>query len=153
MPSISSLAVKLQSNYQDYAFIDSEDFHWSPEQKTIFYDGTSEDYAALLHELAHALLHHTSYKRDIHLLELEREAWEYARQHLTHLYSVTITDDIIEDALDTYRDWLHARSMCPSCKATGIQTRQNEYKCVVCPAKWHVNDARSCALRRHVVSN
>lgn len=147
-PSITSLVAKLEIDYPAYHFNKSREFRWSPAEQTIFYDGQSNDFASLLHELAHAVLGHSHYLRDVELLGMERVAWEHAATTLAPLYGVTVTTDTIEDALDTYRDWLHARSTCPHCDAVGIQIKDHPYRCVTCFTQWKVNDARSCALRR-----
>jgi hypothetical protein len=151
MPSITSLATSLQHNFPALTFTASDIFRWSPQNQTIFYDANSHDHASLLHELAHAQLAHTTYSKDIELIEMERDAWDYAIQTLASKYDVEINDDAVQNALDTYRDWLHARSTCPRCKAIGVQTKKNEYKCVTCDARWRVNDARVCALRRYAI--
>jgi len=83
---------------------------------------------------------------------MEREAWSYASRQLGPAYGVAIADNDAETALDTYRDWLHARSTCPSCQAIGVQTSKHHYSCVACHEKWRVNDARICALRRYKIS-
>lgn len=151
MPSTSPLISKLQATFPEYAFAAGDEFRWSPDEQTIIYDPSSDDQAALLHELSHAILNHTSYMRDVHLLDLERDAWQYAIRELSVTYGVPIPIDQVESSLDTYRDWLHARSICPNCGATGIQTKSDEYKCVACYERWRVNDARICALRRYRV--
>jgi hypothetical protein len=151
MPSIISLATKLQADFPSFTFTPSDEFRWEPTEKAIFYDQQSNEHTSLLHEVSHAVLDHKEYKKDIKLIELEREAWSYALQTLAKRYNITISEDQIQDSLDTYRDWLHARSTCPTCHATGLQTRTNEYKCIVCASRWHTNDARVCALRRYIV--
>jgi hypothetical protein len=152
MPLIISLADKLRQAYPAITFVEGDDFHWSPSNKTVTYLNDSNDQAApLLHELSHALLGHDDYKKDISLIEMERDAWQYAKDTLGPLYDQVISDDTIEDALDSYRDWLHARSTCPTCQATGIQTKKEEYKCLACHARWRVNEARICALRRYAL--
>lgn len=147
-PLITSLVAKLQLDYPAYHFTKSHEFRWSPAEQTIFYDDATNDSSSLLHELAHAVLGHTHYLRDIELLALERAAWEHAATSLAPIYGTAIASDVVEDALDTYRDWLHARSTCPHCGATGIQVKDHHYRCITCFTQWRVNDARSCALRR-----
>lgn len=133
-----------------YAFTSGDHFKWSPSSREIVYDPAAENSQAhILHELAHALLGHCDYDRDIQLIAIERDAWQYAQETLSSDYAVTITDDIIQDSLDTYRDWLHARSTCPGCQTTGLQDKKYHYRCVACGHKWRVNDARICGLRRH----
>jgi hypothetical protein len=151
MQSILLLADNLQKDYPQFSFTAGGEFRWAPDNQSIFYDQASSDTAALLHELSHAILAHTDYHRDVELLELERAAWRFAAGHLAKKYKVVISNDQIEDSLDSYRDWLHARSTCPNCKAIGLQTKPDQYKCIACFEVWRVNDARACALRRYKV--
>lgn len=152
MPSTTSLAAKLSDTYPHITFAPGSEFHWDPEQQMIIYDPAGNP-ALLLHELSHALLEHREYLKDVQLLEMEREAWEYAIDRLGSNYHVLVSEDIVENALDSYRDWLHARSSCPACSATGIQVKKYLYRCVACHEEWKVNDARSCALRRYSFRN
>lgn len=149
MPLITSLATKLQADFPAFIFAAGDTFRWSPEEKTILYDKASNDEASLLHELAHALLNHTTYLKDISLIEMERDAWSFALERLAKKYAVSIDESTVQDSLDTYRDWLHARSTCPDCQATGVQAKTDSYKCLVCGLSWRVNEARLCALRRY----
>jgi hypothetical protein len=152
MPSITSLVSRLQVDFPAFQFVSGADFCWSPERKTISYSKSSDDHASLLHELSHAILKHDTFTRDVQLLALEQAAWQHAKSTLSLEYDITITQDQIEDSLDTYRDWLHARSTCPNCQAIGMQGKQRLYSCLVCRTKWHTNDARVCALRRVIVT-
>lgn len=152
MPLITLLVDRLQEDYPNIHFAEGDDFHWSPSSKTVTYIQDSRGKEAfLLHELSHALLGHEGYKKDISLIEMERDAWQYAKDILSQQYVQVISDDNIEDALDSYRDWLHARSTCPNCQATGVQTKKDEYRCLACRTKWRVNEARICALRRYTL--
>jgi hypothetical protein len=150
MPSITSLINRLEHDYPDIDFVSGNEFRWSPTDKAVIYEANSDDTASLLHELAHSLLQHASYTKDLRLLEMERDAWSHAAKELAPEYEVDITDKTVDSALDSYRDWLHSRSTCPKCEATGIQTKQNEYKCLACRTNWRVNEARVCELRRYV---
>jgi len=149
MQPIPSLVTRLSADFPSFRFVPAGEFRWSPDERTIFYDATSLEAGSLLHELSHAVLGHSTYAKDVELLELERAAWQHAIAVLVPKYEVAITESQVEDALDTYRDWLHARSICPTCGATGVQTKKNEYKCIACHARWRVNDARICGLRRY----
>ena len=148
MPSTTSLIKQIKSDYPEFNFKQSSDFHWSHSENAIFYSTKSKDLSFLFHELAHAILNHTSYDRDIELIGMERDAWEQAKE-LASKYNYVIDDDFIQDNLDTYRDWLHSRSTCKKCTATGLQILKNTYKCVACSTEWRVNEARTCALRRY----
>jgi len=152
MQSIHSLIKKLSLDYPEFGFDTADEFLWSANKKTVFYNPKlphSREYT--LHELSHALLGHSEYKRDIELIKLERDAWEYAKTELAPRYGVNISEDTIQDNLDTYRDWLYARSTCPECRTTGIETKTQNYRCLACGAIWRVNEARICALRRYSI--
>lgn len=149
MPSTPSLLAKVAADHPKLQFTPGDAYKWDPRTNTVHIGPPPLDSAALLHELAHALLGHDTYNKDINLIEMERDAWDYATTTLGAHYSVTISDDHVQDSLDSYRDWLHARSTCPQCAATGIQTQQSNYHCLACRASWTANDARIKALRRY----
>jgi len=145
-----NLLNKLQQDFPQISFHPAKDFFWSPPDKAVYFipDG---DVAALLHEVAHGVLNHQRYTKAIQLIEMERQAWEEARI-LASRYNIALDDDNIEDHIDTYRDWLHARSTCPTCKATGIEEAKNVYHCLSCLKNWSVNEARTCQLRRYKIA-
>lgn len=150
MAVTASLLEQLRNDFPDLTFAAGEDFRWSPEERTIYYDPTAADGdRSLLHETAHADLNHRDFTRDINLLKLEREAWSHARSVLAPRYDTEIESDVTEAALDSYRDWLHARSLCPQCGQTGLQQADRTYRCLLCDHRWRANDARRCALRRY----
>jgi hypothetical protein len=132
---------RLSKKYPLIRFVKSDDFRWSPEKTTIYY--ADETSPLLLHELGHALLNHQEYRRDIELLAMERDAWDTART------LDTISEEIIQNHLDTYREWLHARSTCPTCGANGHQVKKLTYHCIACETDWRVNEARLCGLKRY----
>ncbi len=147
---LSKLVCKLEVEYPDVHFQPGVSFKWSAKNKTLYYcsvlDGSS---SLLLHELSHALLGHDDFKLDVDLVRKERLAWQYAQETLAPRYSVVISDDQIEDAMDTYRNWLHKRSLCPDCQTSGLQTKTGIYKCLACRCQWRANDARQRSLRRY----
>ncbi len=154
MEKITSLLPKLRANaakiphLTGLTLVPGEVFSWNHSACVITYDSQDEHAVEhLLHEYGHALLNHADYTRDIQLIAMERDAWDEAQKVAAHL-DVNIEQDIIESDLDSYRDWLHARSVCPNCNATGIQSGRNRYRCLACLQNWRVNDAKSCQLRR-----
>lgn len=152
MPSTNSLLERLKKDYPALQFTASDNFEWDAAEKRILFDPSNELAAErLLHEVGHAQLAHETFQKDVELIALERSAWELAKTLLGPRYSVQFSADVIEDDLDTYRDWLHARSSCPNCDATGLQTRKHTYRCVACSHTWKVNDARSCGLKRYSI--
>lgn len=151
MPSINWLVRQITADYPAISLqATSQASHWSPTTHTIFYN-PSEQHAewVLLHELAHGILQHDIYKRDIELLAIERDAWQYATEVLALRYDMTIDEEFIEDHLDSYRDWLHAKSSCPSCNLNGVEIKTRSYRCLACGQTWQVNEARTCRLQRY----
>lgn len=149
MPSNKDLVARLQKDFPNFIFNKSNCFSWSPNEKTVNYDEDSHDYPiCLFHELAHGILKHSDYCRDIELVKMESEAW-YKVVELAKKYEVKIDENDIQSTIDTYRDWLHSRSICPNCKANGIQSDSKNYSCLACSHKWRVNEARTCGLKRY----
>jgi hypothetical protein len=149
MRSTSSLLHKLKTDYPDIRFVPSDTFVWSPETSTVFYSTEGPQVKALLlHEVSHGLLQHKEYKRDIELLAMEAAAWDKAKQLAEH-YHYPLDEAVAEGHLDTYRDWLHARSTCVNCSATGYESGKETYTCPACTTQWRVNEARVCELRRY----
>lgn len=149
MESTNSLIEKLKIDYPGFTYQKAHDFQWSHGDKTIFYVCDDSDCSFLFHELSHALLNHTGYHRDVELIAMEREAWDKSKE-IAENYGINIDEELIQSNLDTYRDWMHKRSTCPDCNATGMQISKHDYKCLACNHQWRVNDAKTCALRRYI---
>lgn len=145
------LITRLQAQYPNLHFTHGEHFSWSPETDEIFYKPDMQDEQAawsLLHETGHALLRHQNYQADVELLRMEMEAWERARQLATDV-SLTIDEDHIQDCLDTYRDWLYKRSICPNCATKCLQQDDFiHYRCFNCHTTWRVSQDRFCRAYR-----
>lgn len=124
-----------------------ETFLWSPKDKTVYYAPAQLQEKtgqwSLLHEIAHGLLDHRTYTTDFELLQLELAAWNKAKE-FSKEFGLKIDDNYIEDCLDTYRDWLHQRSTCPTCGGVGLQHDSREYRCHNCLGRWHVSASRFC---------
>lgn len=150
MVTIPSLISRLKKDYPQFSYQESSACSWEPSKRMVLYSSHAEP-AQVLHEVGHALLGHEAFERDISLLAVERAAWMYAKRELAATYGVIISEDTIEQSLDTYRDWLHKRSLCPHCEVSGIQQTRTTYRCTICDRTWKVNDARSCQLRRTVM--
>lgn len=154
MPSTSSLINDIRSKFDSFSFAESDTCRWSPSEQTVYYNlsGEPEDAYILLHEVAHGVLEHQSYDSDIELLQKEVMAWEHAAKVLAPDFNIIIPDDFISGSLDTYRNWLHSRSLCPNCHQNGIQTKNDTYECINCRCRWRVNDARQCQLKRYKIT-
>lgn len=148
---MQKLRKTLEAKYPELQFVADKQFYWSPETREIFYRSSAEGAKAewsLLHETGHALLDHTSYKADFELLRLEVAAWDKARELAGDL-GIEIDENHIQDCLDTYRDWLHKRSICPRCNATCLQQDDHaHYRCFNCHAVWQVSASRFCRAYR-----
>lgn len=142
--SARSFIAKLSKDFPEFAFQPGVQDHWSPKANTITYKSTAslkEIQYGVLHELAHAKLGHTNYNSDFELLKLESLAWRLAAK-IGKKYAVKISDDHIQDCLDTYRDWLHARSQCPTCGVHVLQKDPQHYHCFNCRTEWKVSSGR-----------
>jgi hypothetical protein len=146
----TTLIKRLKDDFPKLKFVPSELCKWSPSTNTVYYAPLTSSAAkiSLIHELAHALLGHTTFVRDIELMQKEVEAWQYAKDKLSASYQLVINQADVDEVLETYRDWLYKRSLCPNCGQTGLQIKTNTYNCLNCRCLWHVNDARQCRLRR-----
>lgn len=145
-PSTHSLLKHLSRDFSQFSFAPGDQCSWSPSEMTVYYTDTASA-AQLFHELAHGVLGHTNYSKDIELVRMEREAWDEAVK-IAQTYTTPIDEEEVESHMDTYREWMHARSLCPVCEASGIQSGPRLYRCVECEATWRVNDARTCGLKR-----
>ncbi len=150
---MDELVSTLSKRFPALKFTAGNQFCWSPETGEIFYKSEANSRQAtwsLLHETGHALLEHSGYRADFELIKLEMAAWERARQLAAGL-EITIDEGHIQDCLDTYRDWLYKRSICPNCTAKSLQQGDFvHYRCFNCHTVWRVTASRFCrAYRRH----
>jgi hypothetical protein len=154
---MQKLLESIRLEFPDLKFRAGQAFYWAPETGEVFYksamaqDDSNDKYRwALLHEVSHALLHHKQYNTDLELLQLEVAAWARAEQ-LAKQYDLCIDANHIQDCLDTYRDWLHSRSICPSCTTRCLQqSDQRHYRCHNCHTTWRVSASRFCRPYRAV---
>lgn len=135
---------RLSQDYPDFQFVHGAQEHWSPKTSTITFNPAQKPQQiryGVLHELAHALLGHQNYQSDFELLKMESEAWHLASK-IGRKYGVKISEDHIQNCLDTYRDWLHRRSQCPSCGMHVTQESASTYHCFNCGTNWRVSSGR-----------
>lgn len=148
---LNSIWQHVKRDHPEFIFAETETARWSPDEQTVYHQAiTSRDALVdALHELGHGLCRHRDFTQDISLLAMEREAWDMAAQ-LGERYMTPISPGRIDTALDTYREWLHARSRCPTCSGAGLQAKDDtHYRCLLCDTTWRANDARQCELRRY----
>jgi hypothetical protein len=147
----NSLIQRIQSDHPDLIFVDDEVFYHEPPLTIHLGPETDHRGLYILHELGHALLHHRDYRLDIDLLQMETLAWVEAKR-LANLYGIKYNQDFAEERLDTYRDWLHARSTCPICNMNGYQVKspQREYHCPNCLSSWRVPHTNRMRITKFV---
>lgn len=122
---------QLTSDYQEFRFVVGKKFAFRPPKTVVV--GPKEPFWQLLalHEVSHAICKHKSFRMDVERLKMENQAWEKARE-LAKRYRIEVDEDLIQDELDTYRDWLHQKSRCPKCGLTRFQTPDSLYHCPRC---------------------
>jgi hypothetical protein len=140
---MNQLINTLRSQYPNVQFVVGDVTKWCPADKIVTYksQATEKDSWSILHELGHALLGHQSFESDLDLLGKEIAAWDKADEIAASL-KLHINSTHRENCLDTYRDWLHQRSACPTCANQGLQTNFNTYTCLNCSGAWSVTDSR-----------
>lgn len=145
--AFEDLLKQLQNDFGHVSVCSGQHFSWSPATKEVIYkhgNKGSDDLWSLLHEFGHAALGHKNYRSDFELVKLEVDAWQKAKQLATN-YGLQIDNDHIQDCLDTYRDWLHRRSVCPTCGCQSLQhDNQPVYECFNCHTTWRVSASRFC---------
>jgi hypothetical protein len=142
---MENLVRKLKKDHPSFVFSPGHSHCWSPEHGQISYAHIEETYSieGLLHELGHARLGHQGYTSDLELLRKEVQAWDEAKQ-LAGKYGLAIDEEHVQDCLDTYRDWVYKRSICPRCTSTGLQQDEQTYGCLNCGHVWQVTTSRFC---------
>ena len=122
---------KLEKDFPDLKFKTGKKFAFRPP-RTIVLGPEEPNYKLLtLHEVAHALCGHRDFKIDVERVKMECEAWEKARE-LAQDYGIEANEDLVQNELDTYRDWLHQKSRCRICGLTRFQTTDGRYHCPRC---------------------
>lgn len=126
-----TLLTRVKQDFPELRFRMGKKFTFRPPKTVIM--GPQERLwgLLLLHELSHAILGHRSFRMDVERLKMESAAWEKAAE-LAECYGVIVDEDLIQDELDTYRDWLHTKSRCPKCGLTRFQTPDGAYHCPKC---------------------
>ncbi len=131
MANSTNLLSSVKKNYPNLIFKEGNRFSFHPK-KTIIYTKNSENFELLLlHELGHALNGDFSYTTDIERLRIETHAWKTAKS-LAKTFKIPFDEDFAESELDSYRDWLHKKSLCKTCGLTRYQTPDGTYHCPHC---------------------
>ncbi|MDB5175368.1 MAG: hypothetical protein JWM81_226 [Candidatus Saccharibacteria bacterium] len=148
---MDDLLAQLRAAFPQLTYTKGTQFCWSPENREVIYRQTASGVKSqwsLLHETGHALLEHNSYEADFELIRMELAAWNKAQEIAQSLH-MEIDEEHIQDCLDTYRDWLYKRSICPSCNTKCLQQDDFvHYRCFNCHTNWRVSPSRFCRAYR-----
>ena len=125
----ATFLARVRNDYPEIRIIRGKRFAFRPP-KTVVYEENGSS-LLLLHELGHALSKRFTFNTEIERLKIEVLAWKKARE-LCVLYGVDIDEELIESELNTYRDFLHQKSRCPSCGLTRFQTPDGVFHCPRC---------------------
>lgn len=121
----------LKSTYPDFTFRPGRKFLFRPPKSIRYLESDENFRLLLLHELAHALLGHFTFSRSLERLEIERDAWEKTRK-LCEIHHVPFDESLAEAELDTYRDWVHQKTLCKTCGSTCLEVNSESLFCPFC---------------------
>lgn len=129
----ATFLAKIKTDFPSLNFVSGKKFAFKPPRTVVFssLDESEDSVLLLLHEIGHYLTGRYDFKTEIERLKIEVLAWEKARE-LCAKYNVEINEGLIQNELDTYRDWLHQKSRCPSCGLTRFQTSDGKFHCPRC---------------------
>ena len=129
----ATFLAKVKDDYPLIRFVSGRKFAYRPPRTVVIPSDSDEscDSLLLLHEMGHAILKHRDFRTEVGRLKMEVMAWEKAKE-LATVYEIPIDENLIENELDTYRNWLHQKSRCPNCGLTRFQTPDGVFHCPKC---------------------
>jgi hypothetical protein len=125
----ATFLAKIKNDFPSLRFVEGPRFLFRPPRTVVYVSGGSQ--LLFLHELGHALTGLYDFKTEVERLKIEALAWEKAKE-LASNYGVSVDEDLIEEELDSYRDFLHQKSRCPECGLTRFQTPDGNWYCPRC---------------------
>ena len=128
MVEMGDLVARLARDFPEITFVRGERFLFRPPRTVVVAEG---EVLLLLHEVGHALIGRFEFRTEIERLRIEVAAWEKARE-LCAQYGVEMDEGLMQDELDSYREWLHQKSRCPVCGLTRFQTPDGVWHCPGC---------------------
>ena len=129
--------MRLSKDFSVFRFRQGRKFAFRPPRTVVFepLTGVDAEYKIysmrLLHEVGHALSGHRTYRQDLERVKMECEAWRRARS-LCERYGVEYDEGVVEQELESYREWLHQKSKCSQCGLTRYQAGNGAYHCPFC---------------------
>ncbi len=122
---------RVKADFPEVTWRGGKKYLFRPPKTIVLGPAEPHDDLLLLHELGHYLCKHRDYATIPRRVKMEREAWDKARE-LCERYGVEYDEEVAEDELDTYRDWLDKKSRCPRCGLTRFQTPDGDFHCPRC---------------------
>lgn len=122
---------QILAEYPQFRVITGRKFAFRPPKTIILGQPQSKYALQSLHELAHGLCGHKTFSTYIERVKMESEAWERAKT-LCLKYDIEFDEEFAEEQLDTYRDWLHQKSVCRQCGQVRYQSPDGNYHCPQC---------------------
>lgn len=123
---LSKFITQLSKDFPDFHFTYGKRFSFRPPKTIVVGPEEGENTPFLVfHELGHALSGKYTYGLGVERLKIESLAWQEGKKaydacKASKKYSTlpAWNEDFVEDNLDTYRNWLHSKSKCPTCGLT-----------------------------------
>lgn len=123
---------KIINDFSDLNFYIGNKFMFRPPNNIFLDKKIVDNYALLLlHEIGHALSKHRDYKTYFKLLDMETEAWEKA-EILASKYGVFYDENLVQEHLDTYRDFLYTKTTCLYCGNYCLEGKNGKLFCPFC---------------------
>ena len=119
------------SAFPNFSYKNGKKYTYIPPKTIVLGPPEPHSELLLLHEVSHAILKHKCFKTDAERLRIETAAWDKARELAKDL-KIPFSSDFAEQNLDSYRDWLHKKSLCKKCHLTRFQTPDGKYHCPRC---------------------
>lgn len=131
MANSTNLLKSLEKTYPELRFKPGKRFSFRAPKTITYVEGEENFNLLLLHELGHALIKKFDFKTDVERLKIESDAWAEAKSQAS-LFKIPFDEEFAESELDSYRNWLHKKSLCKTCGLTRYQTPDGVYHCPHC---------------------
>ena len=120
-----------KQDFPELRFVQGRKFAFRPPRTVVIGEVETNDSLLFLHELGHVVSGHQSFSTGVKRLKMEAEAWAKARE-LAERYEVEWDEEVAQEELDSYREWLHRKARCPKCGLTRYQTPDGVFHCPQC---------------------
>ncbi|MBQ9018160.1 hypothetical protein IJ117_00115 [Candidatus Saccharibacteria bacterium] len=122
---------RVKKDHPEVIFRSGRKFLFKPPKTIVLGPDEPNSSLLLLHELGHYLSSHRDFCTQADRIRCEIEAWRVARS-LCDRYKVCYDEDVVENELETYREWLDSVARCPKCRLVRVQTPDGKWHCPRC---------------------